>query len=174
MNRKLVWYAALSAAAVLALPAGGQAQPAQVRTKPFAAVVAATLALPYQPAYAPVGLDTAFPTDADNPAGVPNTAPAQDYTSGSIPGSPDHPTWPTAYFSYKTKAEGLQGFDGAPLRGYLGVHPGTHPGVVVVHGFNTNGKESVIRWATMLYARGYDVLASDQRDFKDEANFGEG
>jgi hypothetical protein len=66
------------------------------------------------------------------------------------------------------------GPDGAPLRGYVALHPGTHPGIVVVHGFNTNGKESIIRWAAMLYANGYNVIASDQRDFKDEFNNGEG
>jgi dienelactone hydrolase len=37
--------------------------------------------------------------------------------------------------------------------------------VIVVHGFNTHGYDSVIRWAAMLYANGYDVLAADQRDF---------
>src|SRR4029450_13562427 len=39
---------------------------------------------------------------------------------------------------------------------------------VVVHGFNTHGYASVIRWAAMLYANGYDVLAADQRDFSFE------
>ena len=37
-----------------------------------------------------VGLDSAFDTL------VPNTAPAEDYTTGSIPGSPDAPAWPGA------------------------------------------------------------------------------
>ena len=46
--------------------------------------------------------------DSQNLAPVPNTAPAQDYTSGSIPGSPDHPGWPDPFFThYKAKADGL-------------------------------------------------------------------
>jgi dienelactone hydrolase len=69
----------------------------------------------------------------------------------------------------------LTSADGAPLLGRLALHAGaTRPGVVVVHGFNTNGKESVIRWAAMLYANGYDVLAADQRDFKAEYEAGYG
>ncbi|MDP9283714.1 MAG: hypothetical protein M3P41_01955, partial [Actinomycetota bacterium] len=55
--------------------------------------------------------------------------------------------------------------DGAPLFGMLAVHVGSHPGVVVAHGFNTHGYASVIRWAALLYARGYNVIAADQRDF---------
>jgi dienelactone hydrolase len=56
----------------------------------------------------------------------------------------------------------------------LALHPGHHPGIVVVHGFNTHGYASVIRWAALLYARGYDVLAADQRDFyfESQANYG--
>ncbi len=58
--------------------------------------------------------------------------------------------------------------DGAPLLGELATHAGSAPGVVVVHGFNTHGYASVIRWAAMLYANGYNVLAADQRDFSFE------
>jgi pimeloyl-ACP methyl ester carboxylesterase len=46
--------------------------------------------------------------------------------------------------------------------------------VIVVHGFNTHGYASVIRWAAMLYANGYDVLAADQRDFSFEHDAGFG
>lgn len=56
----------------------------------------------------------------------------------------------------------------------LALHPGHHPGVVVAHGFNTHGFASVIRWAALLYARGYDVLAADQRDFFFESQAGYG
>jgi dienelactone hydrolase len=56
----------------------------------------------------------------------------------------------------------------------LALHPGHHPGVVVVHGFNTHGYASVIRWAALLYARGYNVLAADQRDFYFENQAGYG
>ena len=127
--------------------------------------VSRILSEPYQPAYVPLGLDTAFA-----PALVPNIAPAQDYTSGSIPESPDHPAWPAA-FSLVQIASG----DGAPLFARLALHGGVErPGVVVAHGFNTNGKESVIRWAAMLYANGYNVIASDQRSFAAEHDAGYG
>lgn len=98
-----------------------------------------------------------------------NTAPAEDYTTGSIPDSPDYPAWPAA-FSQVLFHSG----DGAPLFGELALHPGHHPGIVVVHGFNTHGYASVIRWAALLYARGYDVLAADQRDvfFESQAGYG--
>jgi predicted alpha/beta-fold hydrolase len=139
----------------------------------FAATVEEILAQPYQPAYLPLGLDSAFDTP------VPNTAPAQDYTSGSIPGSPDAPAWP-ADFRLVTIASA----DGAKLFARVALHsvalspvalsPATHPGIVVAHGFNTHGFESVIRWAAMLYARGYNVIASDQRDFYYESQAGYG
>jgi len=44
--------------------------------------------------------------------------------------------------------------DGAPLFAMVALHPGSHPGVVVVHGFNTHGYVSVVRWAALVYARG--------------------
>ncbi|MDX6485293.1 MAG: hypothetical protein QOF43_446 [Gaiellaceae bacterium] len=129
----------------------------------FAATVDEVLAQPYQADYAPLGTDSAFDTL------VPNTAPAEDYTTGSIPGSPDLPAWP-ADFRLVTISSG----DGAKLFARVAVHPGTHPGIVVAHGFNTHGLESVIRWAAMLYARGYDVIAADQRDFFYESQAGYG
>jgi dienelactone hydrolase len=129
----------------------------------FSTAVSQIMAQPYQADYVPLGLDSAFDTT------VPNTAPAEDYTTGSIPDSPDYPAWPAA-FSQVLFASG----DGAPLFGMLALHPGSHPGVVVVHGFNTHGYASVIRWASLLYARGYDVLAADQRDFFFESNAGYG
>ncbi|MBA3844798.1 MAG: hypothetical protein H0X39_19640, partial [Actinobacteria bacterium] len=39
---------------------------------------------------------------------------------------------------------------------------------------NTHGYASVIRWAALLYARGYDVVAADQRDFAFESQAGYG
>lgn len=128
----------------------------------YDAVLAAIQALPYQPAYVPAGFDSAFGSQ-----NVLNDAPAQDYTSGSIPGSPDNPAWP-ASFREVTLTSG----DGAELTGWLSLQPGTHPGVVVVHGFNTHGYESVVRWAAMLAANGYDVLAADQRDYSAEYTAG--
>jgi pimeloyl-ACP methyl ester carboxylesterase len=129
----------------------------------FSATVDQILAQPYQPDYVPLGPDTAFDTL------VPNTLPAEDYTTGSIPDSPDYPAWP-ASFSQVLFHSG----DGAPLFGMLALHPGYHPGIVVAHGFNTHGYASVIRWAALLYARGYNVLAADQRDFWFESQAGYG
>ena len=46
--------------------------------------------------------------------------------------------------------------------------------MVVVHGFNTHGIGSVIRWAAMIYKNGYNVLAADQRDYDFEYSAGYG
>lgn len=151
--------AAVCLTAFVSVPAAAADSP----SSRFAATVSSVLAEPYQPAYVPVGFDSAF----DQP--TLNTAPAEDYTTGSIPDSPDYPAWPAA-FSQVLFTSG----DGAPLFGMLAVHPGSHPGVVVVHGFNTHGYASVIRWAAALYARGFDVLAADQRDFWFESQAGYG
>jgi dienelactone hydrolase len=129
----------------------------------FKAVVARMIAEPYQPNYVPTGDDSAFP------GSVRNDAPAEDYTSGSIPGNPDSPAWPPWF-----KQVLLKSGDGAPLLGELALHPGKHPAVLVVHGFNTHGYQSVIRWAAMLYANGYNVLAADQRDYSFEYAAGYG
>ena len=129
----------------------------------FSATVDQILAQPYQADYVPLGVDAAFDTT------VPNTLPAEDYTTGSIPDSPDYPSWPAAFSQVL-----LHSGDGAPLFGMLALHPGQHPGIVVVHGFNTHGYASVIRWAALLYARGYNVLAADQRDFYFESQAGYG
>jgi dienelactone hydrolase len=129
----------------------------------FSTTIDQIMAQPYQADYVPVGVDSAFVTT------VPNTLPAEDYTTGSIPDSPDYPAWPGA-FSQVLFHSG----DGAPLFGMMALHTGHHPGIVVVHGFNTHGYASVIRWAALLYARGYNVLAADQRDFffESQANYG--
>jgi dienelactone hydrolase len=147
---------AVAAAVVFALVGGPAATGSGGQ---YDAVLQQVLAAPYQPDYVPLGNDAAFP------GSVPNTAPAQDYTSGSIPGSPDFPGWPAPFAQVL-----LHSGDGAPLYGYIALHPSKHPGIVVVHGFNTHGYDSVVRWAAMLYANGYDVLAADQRDFFYEYN----
>lgn len=152
--------ALLIAVALLALAPAARADAPAAR---FASTVSTVLSEPYQPDYVPLGFDSAF----DQP--TPNTTPAEDYTTGSIPDSPDYPAWPTG-FAQVLFTSG----DGAPLFGMLALHPGQHPGIVVVHGFNTHGYASVIRWAAMLYARGYDVLAADQRDFFFESQAGYG
>ena len=153
----------LLAALVLAGPAAADSTPRQVER--FDTAVTRILAEPYQAAYVPTGFDAAF-----EPALVPNTAPVQDYTSGSIPESPDHPAWPSAF-----ELVLIHSADGAPLFARVALHAGvSRPGVVVVHGFNTNGKESVIRWAAMLHANGYNVIAADQRSFAAEHDAGYG
>lgn len=153
------------AAVAITVIAGGLAGPAcaTAARDTFTKTVAQLLALPYQPVYVPTGFDSAFSIP------VLNDAPAQDYTSGSIPGSPDNPPWPSIFTPVT-----LQSSDGAVLFGELAMHPGRHPAVLVVHGFNTNAKESVIRWAALLAHDGYDVLAADQRDFAAEYQAGDG
>jgi dienelactone hydrolase len=150
-------------AGILAALAAPGAAHADGRADHFAATVTSILAEPYQPDYVPLGTDSAF---ADS---VANTAPVEDYTSGSIPGSPDAPAWPPWFHTVL-----FTSLDGAPLFGQLALHDRPAPGVVVVHGFNTHGYASVIRWAAMLYADGYDVLAADQRDFSFESAAGYG
>ena len=130
----------------------------------FGATVDSLLALPYQPDYVPLGTDSAFGSQ-----GVLNTAPAQDYTTGSILGGPDAPAWPAAFHEIV-----IESADGAPLIGEVALQPGRHPGVLVVHGFNTHGIASVVRWAAMLATNGYDVAAFDQRDFSFEFSAGYG
>src|SRR4051794_33766858 len=153
---------ALAAALAVAAALGGTAA-AGTATR-FQTALQQIVAQPYQPNYVPTGFDSAFGS-----ANVLNTAPAQDYTSGSIPGSPDAPAWPP-WFRQVQFTSG----DGAPLLGQLALHSGDAPGIVVAHGFNTHGYASVIRWAAMLYANGYDVLAADQRDFSFENDAGLG
>ena len=148
----------LALATALAVAATLTATASASTAAKFQTAVSQILAQPYQPNYVPQGFDTAFGS-----ANVLNTAPAQDYTSGSIPGSPDAPAWP-AWF----RPVQFSSADGAPLLGQLALHAGDAPGIVVAHGFNTHGYASVIRWAAMLYANGYDVLAADQRDFSFE------
>jgi dienelactone hydrolase len=150
-------------ALVLAAVAASAAVAADTASK-YRSAVSQILAQPYQPNYVPQGYDTAF-----GAANVLNAFPAQDYTTGSIPGSPDAPEWPPWFRPVQFKSG-----DGAPLLGELALHTSDAPGVVVVHGFNTHGYASVIRWAAMLYANGYNVLAADQRDFSFEHDAGLG
>jgi predicted alpha/beta-fold hydrolase len=149
----------LASLLIATAPAG-----ADSRTARLAQVIQQIEALAYQPDYVPLGLDSAFA-----PALVPNTLPAQDYTTGSIPDSPDLPAWPAAFQPVL-----VQSADGAWMTGMMALHAGKHPGIVVVHGFNTHGNLSVIRWAAMLYANGYNVIAADQRDFSAEYSAGYG
>jgi dienelactone hydrolase len=154
----------LAIVCALALTASLASAAAADTASKYRSAVSQILTQPYQPDYVPQGYDTAFGS-----ANVLNTAPAQDYTTGSIAGSPDAPAWPSWF-----KPVLFHSGDGAPLLGKLALHAGDAPGVVVVHGFNTHGYDSVIRWAAMLYANGYDVLAADQRDFNFEHAAGYG
>jgi len=154
----------LAIALALALTSALASAAAADTASNFRSAVDQIVAQPYQPDYVPQGYDSAF-----GGANVLNTAAAQDYTTGSIPGSPDAPEWPAWFHQVQFTSA-----DGAPLLGQLATHPGSAPGVVVVHGFNTHGYASVIRWAAMLYANGYNVLAADQRDFSFENDAGLG
>ncbi|MGB5738897.1 MAG: PKD domain-containing protein, partial [Woeseia sp.] len=57
----------------------------------------------------------------------------------------------------------MESIDGTPLHAFAALRPGA-PGIVVMHGFNTNGKYSIVRYAAFLYANGYSVIAPDHRD----------
>ena len=153
--RGLRWMAVAAVMLGALSPAGVSAASAGQAADAFNRLVTAIENQPYQAAYAPNGNDSAFPD-----AATPNTLPAEDYTSGSIPGTPDTPNWPSIF-----RPVSITSPDGAYLTGELAMHPGSRPAVLVVHGFNTHGDTSVIRWAAMLAASGYDVLAADQRDF---------
>src|SRR4051794_34670004 len=154
MNPQTRFRVAVLVATIIVLTA---AAPGWAGSK-FDAAVAQMLAEPYTASYVPAGLDTAFPAAA-------NVFPAEDYTSGSIAGSPDYPGWPAPFAPVL-----LHSGDGAPFYAQVALHPGKRPGILVVHGFNTHGYDSVVRWAPMLYANGYDVVAADQRDFAFEYN----
>src|SRR5438067_11117104 len=95
---------ALVAFVLLASPAAADSRAAKL-----AEVIQQIEALPYQPNYLPLGFDSAF-----GPAVVPNALPAQDYTSGSIPGSPDAPAWPSAFLPVL-----VQSADGGLLTGMM-------------------------------------------------------
>lgn len=163
--------ALLAAVVALAFPlqlagtaeAGGAASPAG-ETAQFDAAVRTIESLPYNAAYVPTGTDRAFPSGT-----VLNDAPVETYTTGSIPGSPDSPTFPAPF-----KKVLLHSRDGAPFFAWVALHPGSRPAIEVVAGFNTHSARSVVRWAAMLSANGYDVVAADQRDFSTEYDAGYG
>jgi predicted alpha/beta-fold hydrolase len=144
--------AGAAAALVAAIPAQADL------TSKFNGAVSEILAQPYQARYVPMGYDSAFPY-----GGVLNTFPVEDYTSGSKAGNPDAPAWPIGF-----ELVSFTSLDGAPLKGHIARLPGDHPGIVVVHGFNSNGRDSAVRWAAMLARNGYNVLAFDMRGFPPE------
>lgn len=154
-------------ASLLVLLAGAPAAGQQQATPDASVdeVVAQLLALPYDPAAQPIGLDVAFGDD-DYPAAFPVT----DTTTGTCCTGPvpDQPpladlappfaAWPDTFDLIE-----LASPDGTPLHAYVSIVPGA-PGVVVMHGFNTNGKYSAVRYAAFLRANGYSVIAPDHRD----------
>jgi hypothetical protein len=178
---------AMSAAATLiatGAPGGavGHAAAPAATVAAFDAAVNDLGALPYQPAYVPAGPDSAFDSGT-----VLNTPPIDDYTGGSIvnatnpPASQSYdptgvagaPPFPTGFnpvsITVPDDAAHHVGHN-VTLTGWAGLHSGRHPGVVVVHGFNTHGVWSVVRWAAMLYHNGWNVAAFDQRDFADDTD----
>ena len=144
----------------------GPGTPARADTTPdFDAAVAAVLDLPYDPAYVPTGSDSAFAED-DYPAAFPLT----DTSSGTCCSGPvpDQPPLadlapPFADFPDAFELIELASYDGTPLHAYVAMHDGA-PGVLVMHGFNTNGKWSVVRYAAALHANGFSVIVPDHRD----------
>jgi Serine aminopeptidase, S33 len=173
----------LAAAAVAAaLLPGATAQAAPIGASAFDGAVSALEALAYQPAYVPAGTDSAFDSGT-----VLNTPPIDDYTGGSIVNStspPEQqaydptgvagaPPFPSAFHpvSIRLPDDGAKhSGHNVTLTGWAAFHAGRHPAVLVVHGFNTHGVWSVVRWAAMLYANGWDVAAFDQRDFADDTD----
>lgn len=128
-------------------------------------VLTEILELPYSPDYAPAGIDEAF-GDEDYPAAFPLT----DTSTGTCCTSPvaDQPPLadlapPFARFPEPFELIELRSFDGTPLHAQLALEPGA-PGVVVMHGFNVNGKHSVVRYAAFLHANGFSVIVPDHRD----------
>jgi hypothetical protein len=107
----------LAIAVALALAAAAASAAAADTASKYRSTVSQILAQPYQPQYVPQGCDTAFPAGS-----VLNTAPAQDYTSGSIPGSLDAPAWPAWFRPVQFKSG-----DGAPLLGELALHSDDAP-----------------------------------------------
>ena len=145
--------------------AAAAARPAASEVARFEDAVARILDLPYDPSYAPTGTDAAFGDD-DWPAAFPVT----DTTTGTCCTGPvaDQPPLadlapPFAAFPDGFELVELASFDGTPLHAYAAITPGA-PGVVVMHGFNTNGKHSIVRYAAFLAANGFSVVAPDHRD----------
>ncbi|MDX1622162.1 MAG: hypothetical protein R3320_14290, partial [Nitriliruptorales bacterium] len=129
------------------------------------AVVERILDLPYDPGYSPTGLDAAFDGN-DYPAAFPLT----DTTTGSCCSGPVPDQQPLAdlappfaEFPEEFELIEMTSYDGTPLHAFVSIVPGA-PGVVVMHGFNTNGKYSIVRYAAFLRANGFSVIAPDHRD----------
>ncbi len=161
-GRAVIW-AAVALVAALAAPASTAARAAV--PPDFDTAVAAVLALPYNPGAAPVGLDGAFGAD-DYPAAFPLTDLAGGACcSGPVPDQPPLADLapPFADFPDGFDLVELASYDGTPLHAFAALRPGA-PGIVVMHGFNTNGKHSIVRYAAFLYANGYSVIAPDHRD----------
>lgn len=124
------------------------------------------LELPYQPDYVPIGTDAAFGSD-DYPASFPLT----DTTTGTCCAGPvpDQPPladlappfadWPDGFELIE-----LRSHDRTPLHAFVSITDPAAPGIVVMHGFNTNGKYSIVRYAAFLRANGFNVIAPDHRD----------
>ncbi len=152
-------------AATMLLPSGAGAGATTGAEPAFDDVVAAVLALPYNPAAQPAGVDEAFDGD-DYPAAFPLTDLAGGgCCTGPVPDQPPLADLapPFAEFPDGFELVELASYDGTPLHAFAALRPGA-PGVVVMHGFNTNGKYSVVRYAAFLYANGYSVIAPDHRD----------
>jgi predicted esterase len=151
---------------VIAIALLAVAAPTTADDDRFGEIVERLLALPYDSAYQPVGTDDAF-GPSDYPAAFPTT----DTTTGDccVGPVPDQPPLadlapPFAEFPEGFELIELASYDGTPLHAfYADGEPGA-PGIVVAHGFNTNGKWSIVRYAAFLHANGFTVIAPDHRD----------
>ena len=153
------------ALALLLAAGGGAAADSHVTAAEVDAVVERILDLPYDPGYTPTGTDSAFDGD-DYPAAFPLT----DTSSGTCCTGPVPDQQPLAdlappfaAFPEEFELVELESYDGTPLHAFVSIVPGA-PGVVVMHGFNTNGKYSIVRYAAFLRANGFSVIAPDHRD----------
>ena len=164
-GRASLGLAAALVAVVMAATTAPPAAAAPTGADGFDAAVGRVLDLPYDPGYAPTGTDAAFAED-DYPAAFPVTDTSTGTCcSGPVPDQPPLADLapPFADFPDAFELVELESFDGTPLHAYAAIEPGA-PGVVVMHGFNTNGKWSVVRYAAFLHANGYSVIAPDHRD----------
>ena len=72
---------------------------------------------------------------------------------------------PTARLAAAFSQVVIHSADGAPLFAQVALHPARIPASSSCTGSTRTAMPRSIRWAALLYASGYDVIAADQRDF---------
>lgn len=73
--------------------------------------------------------------------------------------APPYPAWPSAFHDVV-----IHSADGTPFYAEVAVHSHPAPAVVLDDPFDSNGKNSLERWAIALYGEGFQVVAPDWRD----------